>query len=179
MSLPPRGPAWCWKAAPTPFKQHLAAMVSQQQPQHLSSWVQLPFVLPAWHGLVLSRSWQRARQCPSEPIYFYEQPSCLFSWGKGLHFAPGCCLGMRWVLLQASTSQESFSSCSAHAQRLHVGGLLGLGRVPSPAGIRDGIPSVACCLPRHGLLSTAGESKWEFCPRRGISWDAAWSTSPR
>lgn len=38
-----------------------------------------------------------------------------------------------------------------------MGGLLGLGRVPSPAGVRDGIPGVAGCLPRCGLLSL-GES---------------------
>lgn len=46
-----------------------------------------------------------------------------------------------------------------------MGGLLGLGRVPSPAGVRDGIPAVAHCLPRFGLLSTAGE--WLVSPGAG------------
>lgn len=142
--------------------------MSQQQPQPLSLWAQLPFVLLVRHGLVLSRRWQGARHCPSPPIYFYEQPSCLFfSWGEGLHIAPGCCLRMAWGLLQAATfaGKHPFPFCSCPAAP--HGGTAGVGEGPKPSRGPEQHPRLLSAQAR------AAEHTWgEACVPQG--WAASW-----
>lgn len=140
--------------------------MSQQQPQPLSLWAQLPFVLLAWHGFVLSRRWQGAWHCPFPPIYFYEQPSCLFfSWGEGLHIAPGCCLRMAWGLLQAATftGKHSFLFCPCPAAPR--GGTAGVGEGPKPSRGQGQHPRLL------SAQAQAAEHSWgEACVPQG--WEA-------
>lgn len=144
------------------------------------------------HGLVLSRMWQRARQCPSVPIYFYGQPSCLFFPGEKAciwsRVLPGN--GMGLTASRYIAGKHSFLFCPFPAA-LH-GGTAGPGEGPKPSWGQGWHPScgslsVQVWAAEHGWreacepgsrAAPAGCSEtwgWEFCPRCGISWDAVQS----
>lgn len=81
LAIPQGGPAWHWKAALTPFKQHLAAVVSQQQPQCLffmgHTVIYAALVHPVRPSLMISRNCEVSPWYPSEATHFYEQSNCL------------------------------------------------------------------------------------------------------
>lgn len=81
LAIPQGGPAWHWKAALTPFKQHLAAVVSQQQPQCLffmgHTVIYAAIVHPVRPSLMISRNCEVSLWYPSEATHFYEQSNCL------------------------------------------------------------------------------------------------------